>query len=58
MKFAPVPLTEREGKILGHNIVGADGQRLLRKGKPLTSTDIQLVLSRTEVQAAFACCHC
>ena len=40
MKFAPVPLDRAEGKILGHNIAGPDGQRLLRKGKALTSADI------------------
>ena len=40
MKFAPVPVSEAEGKILGHNIAGANGQRLLRKGKPLTDEDL------------------
>src|SRR5215510_13727623 len=41
MKFEPVPLSEAEGKILGHNIAGANGQRLLRKGKRLTDTDLE-----------------
>lgn len=36
MKFEPVSLSEAEGKILGHNIAAASGERLLRKGKPLT----------------------
>ena len=40
MKFGPVSLAEAGGKILGHNIAGADGHRLLRKGKPLTSQDL------------------
>ena len=40
MKFGPVPLAEAAGKILGHNIAGADGRRLLRKGKPLTPADL------------------
>jgi molybdenum cofactor cytidylyltransferase len=40
MKFGPVPLAEAAGKILGHNIAGADGQRLLRKGRPLTAADL------------------
>jgi molybdenum cofactor cytidylyltransferase len=40
MKFGPVPLAEAAGKILGHNIAGADGKRLLRKGKPLTPADL------------------
>jgi molybdopterin biosynthesis enzyme len=43
MNFAPTPLTESEGKILGHNIAGTDGRRLLHKGKTLTSDDIQLL---------------
>ena len=41
MKFEPVPLSAAEGKILGHNIAGANGQRLLRKGRRLTSTDLE-----------------
>lgn len=54
MKFAPVPLTEAKGKILGHNIAGADGQRLLRKGRPLTDEDLEKlsVLGRTSVYVA------
>jgi len=41
MKFEPVPLSEAKGKILGHNIAGSNGQRLLRKGKPLTDEDLE-----------------
>ena len=41
MKFAPVPLSDAQGKILGHNIAGADGKRLLRKGKPLSEEDLE-----------------
>ena len=40
MKFGPVPLDEAEGKILGHNVAGPDGKRLLRKGKPLDAEDV------------------
>ena len=40
MKFEPALLSEAKGKILGHNIAGANGQRLLRKGKPLTDDDL------------------
>ena len=40
MKFGPVTLAEAEGKILGHNIAGMDGRRVLRKGKPLTAADL------------------
>ena len=54
MKFAPVPLSEAKGKILGHNIAGANGQRLLRKGKPLTHEDLEKLraLGRSSVYVA------
>jgi len=54
MKFGPTPLAESEGKILGHNIAGADGRRLLRKGKVLAEVDIKLLrsLGRTVVYVA------
>ena len=54
MKFAPVPLSKAEGKILGHNIAGVDGRRLLRKGKPLTDEDLQKLreLGRSSVYVA------
>src|SRR5918996_639717 len=41
MKFKPVPLSQAKGKILGHNIAGPNGHRLLRKGKPLTDEDLE-----------------
>ena len=41
MKFGPVPLTLAAGKILGHNVAGPDGRRLLRKGKGLTVEDLE-----------------
>ena len=40
MKFGAVPLSQAKGKILGHNIAGLDGHRLLRKGKSLDDQDI------------------
>jgi molybdenum cofactor cytidylyltransferase len=40
MRFGPVPLDQAEGKILGHNIADPGGQRVLRKGKPLTQADV------------------
>jgi molybdopterin biosynthesis enzyme len=43
MKFGPVALDQAEGKILGHNIASPSGQRLLRKGKPLTAADLALL---------------
>jgi len=54
MKFEPVPLSEAKGKILGHNIAGANGQRLLRKGKPLTAEDLEKLrqLGRSSVYVA------
>ena len=54
MKFGPVPLSEAKGKILGHNIAGANGQRLLRKGKPLTEEDLEKLqmLGRSSVYVA------
>ena len=54
MKFEPVPLSEAKGKILGHNIAGANGQRLLRKGRPLTGEDLEKLrrLGRKSVYVA------
>lgn len=54
MKFEPVPLSEAKGKILGHNIAGENGQRMLRKGRPLTDEDLENLraLGRTSVYIA------
>lgn len=54
MKFSPVPVEEAEGKILGHNIAGLDGRRLLTKGKSLTLEDVQRLhqLGRKKVYVA------
>ena len=41
MKFGPVPLSQAQGKILGHHIAGPKGRRAFRKGKPLTRADIE-----------------
>ncbi len=41
MKFEAVPVSDAKGKILGHNIAGPNGQRLLHKGRPLTDADLQ-----------------
>jgi molybdenum cofactor cytidylyltransferase len=40
MKFGVVPLSQAKGKILGHNIAGPDGRRLLRKGKSIDDDDL------------------
>lgn len=40
MKFESVPVDQAEGAILGHNISGAGGRRLLRKGKALSAGDV------------------
>ena len=54
MKFGPVPLAHAAGKVLGHNIAGADGKRLLRKGRPLTPSDVAALaaLGRQSVYVA------
>ena len=54
MKFEAVPLSEAKGKILGHNVAGTTGQRLLRKGKPLSEVDLENLraLGRTSVYIA------
>jgi molybdenum cofactor cytidylyltransferase len=54
MKFGPVPINQAQGKILGHNVTGPDGRRLLRKGKPLTAADVVLLrdLGRSSVYVA------
>jgi molybdenum cofactor cytidylyltransferase len=54
MKFEPVPLSEAKGKVLGHNIAGTNGQRLLRKGKPLSDEDLDKLrmLGRSSVYVA------
>jgi molybdenum cofactor cytidylyltransferase len=53
-RFGPVPLTEALGKILGHNVTGADGGRLLRKGRALTEADLAALrrLGRQSVYVA------
>jgi molybdenum cofactor cytidylyltransferase len=53
-RFGPVPLAEAEGKILGHNVTGADGRPALRKGRPLSSADLARLasLGRTTVYVA------
>jgi molybdenum cofactor cytidylyltransferase len=40
MRFEPLPLEQAEGHILGHNVTGDGGRRLLRKGRPLTAQDV------------------
>jgi molybdenum cofactor cytidylyltransferase len=54
VKFEPVPLSDAEGKILGHNVAGANGQRLLRKGRRLTEVDLESLraLDRQSVYVA------
>ncbi len=54
MKFGPVPLAQAAGQILGHNIAGLDGRRVLRKGQPLTPDDLGLLesLGRKSVYVA------
>jgi carbon monoxide dehydrogenase subunit G/molybdopterin biosynthesis enzyme len=53
-RFGPVPLEEAEGKVLGHNVTGLDGRPALRKGRPLSATDVARLreLGRTAVYVA------
>lgn len=43
MKFGAIPLAQAEGAILGHNVAGEDGRRLLRKGRVLSAEDVTLL---------------
>ena len=54
MKFHPLPLDQALGHMLGHNIAGPDGRRLLRKGQPVTAEGVALLrqLGRTTVYVA------
>ena len=54
MKFGPVPLDAAEGKMLGNNVAGPDGRRLLRKGRPLKQEDLATLraIGRTSVYIA------
>ncbi len=40
MKFKPLAIEQAAGLILGHNVTGEDGRRVLRKGKELTEGDV------------------
>lgn len=40
MKFGPVPVEEAVGRRLAHNIADGQGNRLFRKGRPLTPEDV------------------
>lgn len=54
MKVEKVPLSEAIGHILVHNQAGPDGRKILKKGRPLTETDISTLqsLGRDEVYVA------
>ena len=41
MKFGAILIEQAVGHILGHNIAGADGRRVLRKGRVLSVADVQ-----------------
>lgn len=53
-RFGPLPLDQAVGKILGHNVAGADGKPALRKGRPLSASDIDVLrgLGRSVVYVA------
>ncbi len=54
MRFGPVSLEAAEGRILGHNVAGSDGRRVLRKGRALTAADLETLraLGRRTVYVA------
>lgn len=54
MRFQAVPLSEATGKLLGHNVTGPDGRRVLRKGVRLSAEDVARLeaLGRTSVYVA------
>lgn len=54
MRFRSVELAAAQGAILGHNVVNAEGRRVLRKGKALTADDIGVLadLGRATVYVA------
>lgn len=46
MKVQRLPLNQAEGHLLLHNVVDADGRRLIRKGVRLTSAEIERLQTR------------
>jgi len=54
LRFGPVSLEAAEGRILGHNVAGSDGRRVLRKGRTLTAADLETLraLGRRTVYVA------
>ena len=53
-RFGPVPVEQAQGKLLGHNVADAAGRPALRKGRPLSAADVDLLrgLGRTVVYVA------
>lgn len=41
MKFGAVPVAEAAGKVLAHNVLGAEGRKLFGKGHVLTDADLK-----------------
>ncbi len=54
MKFESVPVEQATGLILGHNVAGEGGRRVLRKGKELFAADVAALaaLGRRSVHVA------
>lgn len=48
MKFEVASVDEAEGAILGHDVAGDGGRRLFRKGRSLTTDDVERLRSRIE----------
>jgi molybdenum cofactor cytidylyltransferase len=53
-RFGPVTLEQAEGSLLGHNVADESGRPALRKGRPLSATDLDLLrrLGRSVVYVA------
>lgn len=41
MKFGPVPLADAVGRILGHNLLGPGGHKIMGKGHVLSAADVE-----------------
>ncbi|MCB1037784.1 MAG: hypothetical protein KDD47_28380, partial [Acidobacteria bacterium] len=54
MEFKALALSEALGCILGHNVAGPDGRRALRKGRPLSEGDLEVLrgLGRETIHVA------
>lgn len=54
MQFSSLPLDQVVGHVLGHNVTGENGRRILRKGHRLTAADVAAIreIGRTSLYVA------